>query len=93
MHAPKLTHWQLVKRILRYLKGVLSHGLWLRCSNKLSLNGFVDVGWAFDPNNRKSTSGLCIYYGDNLVSWGLKNNLLFPSLILKLSIVVLLFLP
>ncbi|KAA0046194.1 putative mitochondrial protein [Cucumis melo var. makuwa] len=72
MHSPKLIHWQLVKRILRYLKGSLSHGLWLQCSTNLSIVGFVDADWASDPDDMKSTSGYCVYFGNTLVSWGSK---------------------
>ncbi|XP_016900879.1 uncharacterized mitochondrial protein AtMg00810-like [Cucumis melo] len=91
MHTPKHTHWQLVKRILRYLKGVLYHGLWFRKSDNMSLFGFADADWASDPDDRKSTSGFCVYFGNNLVSWVPRNNLLFPDLVLKLNNVALLF--
>ncbi|KAL0539391.1 hypothetical protein IC582_023603 [Cucumis melo] len=69
MHSPKHTYWQLVKRILRYLKGVLYHGLWFRKSDNMSLVGFADADWASDPDDRKSTSGLCVYFLNNLISW------------------------
>ncbi|KAL0553421.1 hypothetical protein IC582_007316 [Cucumis melo] len=72
IHTPKHTHWQLVKKILRYLKGVLYHALWLSKSDNMSLDGFVDANWASDPDDRKSTSGFCVYFGNNLVSWGSK---------------------
>ncbi|KAA0059238.1 putative mitochondrial protein [Cucumis melo var. makuwa] len=72
IHTPKHTHWQLVKRILRYLKGVLYHALWLSKSDNMSLDGFVDADWASDSDDRKSTSGFCVYFGNNLVSWGSK---------------------
>lgn len=72
MHSPTVTHWQLVKRILRYLKGTASHGLLLSPSRSLSLHGYADAGWASDPDNRKSTSGFCIFFGGNLISWGSK---------------------
>ena len=32
MRSPTILHWQMVKRILRYLKEVLSRGLWLQKS-------------------------------------------------------------
>ncbi|KAL4038812.1 hypothetical protein IC575_002443 [Cucumis melo] len=80
MHTPKHTHWQLVKRILRYLKGVLYHGLWFRKSDNMSLVGFADADWASNPDDRKSTSGFCVYFGNNLVSWGSKNqSIIFRS--------------
>ncbi|KAA0066309.1 putative mitochondrial protein [Cucumis melo var. makuwa] len=84
MHSPKLTHWQLVKHILRYLKGALSHGLRLKHSNNLSLVGFVDVDWASDLVDRKSSSGFCVYFDNNLVSWGSKKQ----SIIFRSSIAV-----
>ena len=43
MLSPKIAHWQHVKHILRYPKGALSHGLWLRRTNNLSLVYFVDA--------------------------------------------------
>ncbi|XP_050939354.1 uncharacterized mitochondrial protein AtMg00810-like [Cucumis melo] len=72
MHILKHTHWQLVKRILRSLKGVLYHGLSLKKSDNMSLVGFADADEASDPDDRKSTSGFCVYFGNNLVSWGSK---------------------
>ena len=60
----------MVKRILRYLKEVLSHGLWLQKSSHLNLHGFADADWALDLNDRKSTTGFCVYLGGNLISWG-----------------------
>lgn len=74
MHRPTLTHWQLqlVKRILRYLRGVCSHGLLFSCPSELPLSGFAHANWASDPDDRKSTSGFCIYFGGNVISWGSK---------------------
>jgi hypothetical protein len=45
MYRPLKPHWQAVKRILRYLKHTLSHGLLHRTSNT-KLQAYSDVHWA-----------------------------------------------
>jgi hypothetical protein len=72
MHAPREPHLNLVKRILRYLKGTLDLGLRLHATPATSLAAYSDVDWAGYPDTRRSTSGYCIYLGDNLVSWSSK---------------------
>lgn len=72
MSNPLETHWQAVKRILRYLKGSISHKILLRpttISTPFSLNAYCDANWASDPDDRRSTTGSCVYFGPNLVSW------------------------
>ncbi|XP_022154958.1 uncharacterized protein LOC111022102 [Momordica charantia] len=70
MHQLSLLHWQAVKRILRYLKGALHHGLLLSKPSHLNIHGFADDDWASNLDDRKSTSSYCIYFGGNLVTWG-----------------------
>lgn len=36
------------------------------------LNAYSDADWAGSVDDRKSTSGFCVYLGDNLLSWGSK---------------------
>ena len=72
MHAPRDAHWTAVKRILRYIRGTLDLGLSLQASTSLDLTAYSDADWAGCPDTRRSTSGYCIYLGDNLVSWSSK---------------------
>lgn len=69
MHDPRAPHLAHVKRILRYLKGTLDHGLLINSSSPTSLTVYSDADWAGCPDTRRSTSGFCVYLGDNLVSW------------------------
>ncbi|KAL5573798.1 hypothetical protein UlMin_023395 [Ulmus minor] len=61
-----------IKRILRYLKGTMDEGILIRRSKTLALTGYCDANWGDDLDNRKSTTGYCIYLGNNLVSWSSK---------------------
>lgn len=72
MHAPRTSHLQAVKRILRFVKGILSLGLSLLKSPSLALTAYSDSDWAGDPDDRRSTTGACIFIGSNLVAWTAK---------------------
>ncbi|XP_021990978.1 uncharacterized mitochondrial protein AtMg00810-like [Helianthus annuus] len=72
MHSPCLAHWNALKRIIRYLQGTADYGLHLTSSSALSIRAYTDSDWAGYPNTRRSTSGYCVYLGDNLVSWSSK---------------------
>ena len=69
MHASTTQHWLAVKRILRYLKGTIQHGITFQASVDLPLLSYSDADWASSPDDRKSTSGYCIFLGPNLISW------------------------
>lgn len=80
MHSPTENHWSTVKRILRYLKGTVTHGLLIQQhsapvlhayadSTYNTLSAFSDADWAGCPDDRRSTGGYAIYLGSNLVSW------------------------
>jgi hypothetical protein len=52
-----------------YLKVTLHHGLTLHRSTSHSLVAYSGADWARYPDTRRSTSGFCMYLGDNLISW------------------------
>lgn len=60
-------HWQIVKRILQYLQGLISQGL-KTASPLLDLTAYSDVGWTSDSHDQWSTIGVCVYFGLNLLS-------------------------
>jgi hypothetical protein len=61
-----------LKRIIRYLKGTLTHGLHISHSLVDTLTTYTDADWGGCPDTRRSTSGYYVYLGDNLVSWSAK---------------------
>ncbi|KAK6144629.1 hypothetical protein DH2020_021449 [Rehmannia glutinosa] len=72
MQTPREPHWSAVKRILRYLKGTCSFGLFIQPSATLSIHAYSDLDWAGCPDDRRSTHGYCVYLGPNLISWSAK---------------------
>jgi hypothetical protein len=69
MHDPQEAHFQLVKQIVRYVKGTSHLGLQLYTVSSSELVAYSDVDWAGCPDARKSTFGFCVFLGTNLVSW------------------------
>ena len=67
MHRPTSTHWIAVKRILRNLKSISTHGL-LYSPGSMTLQAYCDANYAGDPNDRRSTGGSCLFLGPNLIS-------------------------
>ncbi|XP_013639800.1 PREDICTED: uncharacterized mitochondrial protein AtMg00810-like [Brassica oleracea var. oleracea] len=72
MHVPRESHLQALKRVIRYLKGTTHMGLQLLKKQNLRLTAYTDADWAGCPSTRHSTSGFCLYLGDNLISWSAK---------------------
>lgn len=74
MHAPTNVHLQLVKRILRYLKGTLGLGITLRKGDLQNLRAYTDSDWEGCPDTRRSTSGYAVFLGSSLISWSSKKH-------------------
>jgi hypothetical protein len=68
MHRPSPAHFVAAKRILRYLKGTLDKGILFQ-SGPITLTAFKDVDWAGDPCDRRSTSGIIVFLGNNPITW------------------------
>ncbi|CAH9131347.1 unnamed protein product [Cuscuta epithymum] len=72
MHDPRVPHFDALKRILRYVKGTLDYALHLRPTTTADLVAYSDADWGGCPDTRRSTSGFCVFMGDNLISWSSK---------------------
>lgn len=72
MHDPREAHLTALKRIIRYVQGTQDHGLQMYKSKQRSLTAYSDADWAGCPDTERSTSGYCVYLGENLISWSSK---------------------
>jgi hypothetical protein len=52
MSAPTTTHLAAAKRVLRYIRGTLHHGIEFT-PGPLTLSAYTDADWAGDPDDRQ----------------------------------------
>jgi len=69
MHSPSKQHLGAAKRILRYVAGTISYGIWYSKVSDFRLIGFTDSDWAGNLENRRSTSGSVFSLGSGAISW------------------------
>ncbi|XP_062005817.1 secreted RxLR effector protein 161-like [Rosa rugosa] len=69
MSKPTKLHLQAAKRILRYLKGTTSHGIFYKKGGEEDLLAFTDSDYAGDEEDSKSTSGYVFLLSSSAVSW------------------------
>lgn len=69
LKSPNKDQWQLVQRILRYIKGTLDECIIYNGKIPPTVTAFADATWADDIDDRKSTGANLIYIGNCLVSW------------------------
>ena len=66
MEDPKQTHWKAIKRILTYIQGTKSLGLFYSSTADYKLLGYSDSDWYGDVDARKSTTGYMFFMGDGV---------------------------
>ncbi|KAF5458650.1 hypothetical protein F2P56_022663 [Juglans regia] len=69
MQAPRHLHLAAVCRIVRYLKGTSTRGLFFPKESSLQLVGYSDADWAECADTRRSVTGWCMFLGNALISW------------------------
>ena len=73
MSTPRKENWTAVNQVFRYLCGTTDYGLCYqgrpRLERMLDIRGFVDVDWAGDLEQRRSTSGYVFSLFRGAVSW------------------------
>jgi hypothetical protein len=61
-------HWNAAKRVLRYLKGTLDHGLTFKKTGE-KLRVCVDADWAGSIDDRRSFTGYSFILASATISW------------------------
>ncbi|KAG7594152.1 Reverse transcriptase RNA-dependent DNA polymerase [Arabidopsis thaliana x Arabidopsis arenosa] len=72
MHSPTLADFNLLKRIIRYIKGTLDYGISFTPDTDFTLRAYSDSDWAGCQDTRRSTGGFCTFLGTNIISWSAK---------------------
>lgn len=86
MHDPRDHHFHALKRIIRYVQGTLTLGLYLHGTPSSTLMCYTNADWAGCPDTRRLTSGYCVYFCDYLISCMRRDNLLDKCSHLHLSV-------
>eukprot|EP00253_Pinus_taeda_P026139 PITA_26139 len=68
MVEPHHIHWISAKNLLRYLRGIITHGL-RYTTRDVRLHGYSDIDWASNVVDCKSTPGCCFSLGSASISW------------------------
>ena len=69
MAFPTVDHWAVVEQILCYLKGAPGRGILYSNHGHNRLECFTNADWAGSKEDKRSTSGYCVFVGGNIVLW------------------------
>ena len=67
--STKDSHLLSVKKIIKYVSEITDYSLWYTRDTTASLVRYYDADWAGNSEDKKSTSRVCFFLGNNLVSW------------------------
>lgn len=69
MHQSSVSDFNMLKRILRYVKGTTEMGVSIKKDTDSTLICYSDSDWAGCHTTRRSTGGFCTFLGQNIISW------------------------
>ena len=69
MSSPTVDHWAAEEWILSNLKGAPGRGILYSNHGHNRFECFTDADWTGSKEERRFTSGYCVFVGGNLVSW------------------------
>ena len=69
MSSPTVNHYAVVEHILCHLKEASGHEILYKKYGHTIINCFFDADCVGSREDRRSTSGYCVFFGENLISW------------------------
>ncbi|KAD3336320.1 hypothetical protein E3N88_31839 [Mikania micrantha] len=69
MQAPKGSHQQAIKHILRHVKGTSNLGIHYQKGGKEELLGYSDSSYSVDQDDGKGTTGVVFYFNERPITW------------------------
>lgn len=69
LDKPSVAHWELAKRVVRYLKGTKNMGVLYKKEADIKIEAHSDADFAGDKSTRKSTSGVIVSVAGTPVVW------------------------
>jgi len=67
--SPTKEHYQVVFKILRYLKRTVGQRIFIDAKSKFYIKAYSDSDWAGCVDTRKSVTGFLVYLGNTLITW------------------------
>ena len=69
LEKPQKSHWEGIKRVLRYLKKTTALGITFHATGELKLLGYCDADWGGCLDTRRSTTGYVFLLSGGAINW------------------------
>lgn len=85
---PNIEHWNALKRVFRYLKGIINYGIQY-FGFPLVLEGLSDGNWILDSDETKTTRVYVFTLGGSVVAWKSVKQIIISQSTMKLEFIAL----